>query len=79
MGLFCGGAVGVIRGLDQSKEHIVAMLDGQFNEKEQQAAGDFGSTRELREPHVWRNRNTFPQAAQKVRPARPQPMKAPEA
>jgi hypothetical protein len=24
------------------------MLDGQFNEKEQQAAGDFGSTRELR-------------------------------
>ena len=49
MGLFCGGVVVVICGLDQSKERIVAMLDGQFNEKEQQAAGDFGRTRELRE------------------------------
>jgi len=34
MGLFCGGVVVVICGLDQSKERIVAMLDGQFNEKE---------------------------------------------
>ncbi len=30
-------------------------------------------------PPVWRNRRTLSQAAQKGRPARPQPMKAPEA
>jgi glutaredoxin-related protein len=33
----------------------------------------------IEELHVWHNWNTFPQAAQKVRPTRPQPMKAPEA
>jgi hypothetical protein len=37
------------------------------------ALDDFEGTR------MWHNWNTFPQAAQKVRPARPQPMKAPEA
>jgi len=51
------------------------MTNEQFNEKEQWR-------REVMlacEPHMWHNWNTFLRAAQKVRPARPQPMKAPEA
>jgi len=55
------------------------MLDGQFNEKEQQAAEILVARENFAKPHVWRNRNTFLQAAQKDRPARPQAMKALEA
>jgi hypothetical protein len=58
-----------------SQAGIVTMTNEQFNEKEQWR-------REVMlacEPHMWHNWNTFLRAAQKVRPARPQPMKAPEA
>jgi hypothetical protein len=55
------------------------MHEGQFNEKEQQAAGDFGSTRELREAARVAQQEYIPAGCSKVCPARPQPMKAPEA
>ena len=58
---------------------ILTTQDRQFNEKEQWRHEILVTRENVEEPHVWRNISICSQAAQKVRPARPQPMKAPEA
>ena len=71
--------MGIIRELGQPGARIVTTQGEQFNEKEQQDGEVTTACENVEGRDMWHNWNTFPQAAQKVRPARPQPMKAPEA